>query len=442
MGKKRKYRSDRIIFQQGSANNAGLFFCLNQAHEDITMIVNMSQEQLDAISRMHNGCILCSSYGSGKSRTAIGYYYRVNGGDFTGDDFDLMKEPILKLYIITTAMKRDTQDWEKEMMPFLIKSMYDIDPVVDSWNNITKYSDVEGAFFIFDEQRAIRMGAWGKAFVKIAKHNQWIMLSATPGDTWEDYIPAFIANGFYRNITDFKRQHCILSPYIKGKIDGFVGTRKLERLRSSILVDMDYISAAEELHTNVWCSYDRMLYRRLMKERYLEETDEFIDTAAKLCYELRRIANCSGDRANMVQLIVKERKRVIIFYNYDFELEILKNIDYGSDVIVAERNGHKHEELPDSEKWVYLVNYASGAEGWNCTSTNVIIFFSQSYSYKAMVQSYGRINRRNTKYQKLYYYHLRSHAPIDDAIAKTLSEKKDFNEKKFVGNVNQDYKDL
>ena len=157
-----------------------------------------------------------------------------------------------------------------------------------------------------------------------------------------------------------------------------------------------------------------------------------IANAAEMCYSLRKIVNSDVSRQVAVLEIVEKNPRVIIFYNFDYELEILKSLYYGKKVKVAEWNGHKHEPIPESDHWVYLVQYTAGCEGWNCIKTDTIIFFSQNYSYKVMIQASGRIDRLNTPYKDLYYYHLKSRSGIDLAISRALSEKKKFNETKFI----------
>ena len=341
------------------------------------------------------------------------------------------------LYIITTARKRDTLEWDDELIPFLLSqdkklNFYDNKVVIDSWNNIKKYTDVEDGFFIFDEQRLVGSGAWVKAFYKIAKKNYWILLSATPGDKWIDYIPVFVANGFYRNKTDFNHQHVIYSRYGNfPQITGYVNEKKLNKLRDSILVDIRYIRDVEYVDEDINVDYSKDDYKLIMKTRWNYETGEPIVNAAELCYTLRRSVNSHESRIRAVKGIVKARRRAIIFYNFNYELELLRAVDWDKDFEVAEWNGHKHEPVPSSENWVYLVQYTAGAEGWNCIQTDTIIFYSQNYSYKVMKQSAGRIDRRNTPYKKLYYYHLKSKAPIDVAISRALKEKKKFNEKAF-----------
>ena len=398
----------------------------------------LKEYQRDAISRMRNGCILNGGVGSGKSRTGIAYYFFRYGGGI--DPFKPMDDLEARdLYIITTAHKRDLREWDDELSLFLLSDIPEnclgnTKVVIDSWNNIKKYKDVKDAFFIFDEQRLVGSGTWVKTFYKIAKSNEWILLSATPGDTWSDYIPVFVANGFYKNKTEFLSEHAVYSRYSKyPKIDRYVGINRLVRLRDKILVDMDFERETEQHHIDVKVEYPQSLYRYVFRERKDPETFEPIPNASELCYLLRKVVNSEPERIERIKEIVREKKKVIIFYNFDYELDILKGTFYGDGFEVAEWNGHKHQEIPKTDKWVYLVQYTAGCEGWNSTDTDTIVFYSQNYSYKVMVQACGRIDRLTTQYKDLYYYHLKSSAPIDLAIARALKNKKNFNIGKFVG---------
>ena len=402
--------------------------------------ISLRDYQLDAVNRMMNGCILCGGVGSGKSRTALAYYYKENGGVLGTNEYVPMNDVDLPdLYIITTARKRDTAEWEGELSPFLLSShpevnLYRNRVVIDSWNNISKYSSVTNAFFIFDEQRVVGSGAWVKAFLKIAKSNKWILLSATPGDTWEDYIPVFVANGFYKNRTAFKEEHMVIR-WVNGKypkIERYMGVGKLMLLRNRILIDMDFKRQTISHHEDINVEYDISKYKEVGRTRWNPYKNEPIVNASELCYVWRKIVNSDDSRQTAVLELFERHPKMIVFYMFDYELNILKNLHYGEGVQVAEWNGHKHEPIPSSDKWVYLVQYAAGAEGWNCISTDTIVFYSQNYSYKVMQQSAGRIDRLNTPFSDLYYYHLKSYAPIDIAIARALKEKKTFNETKYV----------
>ena len=408
-------------------------------------MIQLYEHQLKALSKINNGSILCGGTGSGKSITSLAYFYLQNGGEvssLTGGEYIPMDDLDLKdLYIITTARKRDTHEWEGEMIPFLMNinpelSLYPKQTVViDSWNNIKKYKDVKDAFFIFDEQRVVGSGTWVKCFLEITKNNEWILLSATPGDKWEDYIPVFLANGFYKNKTEFQREHLVYSRFSKfPMVEKYINEQRLIRLRNRILIPMKFKRKTEQHHIDIFCNYDKDLYKQTMKDRWNPYNNKPIKTASELCYTLRRIVNEDESRQLELLRILEGEEKAIIFYNFDYELEILKELTYIPETVVAEWNGHAHQPIPDSDRWVYLVQYTAGCEGWNCTKTNTVIFFSQNYSYKVLKQAIGRIDRINTVYKDLYYYHMKSRSSIDMAIGKALKEKKKFNETGWVKN--------
>lgn len=394
--------------------------------------------QMEAVKEMSNGCILNGGVGSGKSRTGLYYYFKENGGSIDPEYSPMNIRP-QDLYIITTAMKRNSLEWEGELANYLLSTkpeknmFYGNKVVVDSWNNIKKYTNVEDAFFIFDEDRVTGSGAWVKAFYKIARKNNWIILSATPGDTWMDYIPVFVANGFYKNKTEFCDEHVVYSRFSKyPKVDRYIGTGRLIRQRNKILIDMDFQRKTVPHHEDIFVEYDMVKYREAVRTRWDPFKDEPMKQASNLCYVLRKIVNTDESRLAALMEILENRPKAIIFYNFDYELELLLDLCYENAIEVAQWNGHKHQEVPDGDRWVYLVQYIAGAEGWNCIKTDTIIFYSQNYSYKIMQQASGRIDRLNTPFVDLYYYHLKSRSGIDVAISKALREKKQFNESKWV----------
>lgn len=390
------------------------------------------------MNQMTNGCILCGGVGSGKSRTAMAYYFCKECGGTIGETLSPMKNP-KDLYIITTARKRDTLEWEAECSPFLISTNPEVNfygyrhkVVIDSWNNIKKYIEVKNAFFIFDEQRVVGTGAWTHSFWKIVKNNRWILLSATPGDTWMDYMPVFVANGFYKNKTEFITRHVVYKRFAKfPQVDRYLDQRHLIRLRDQILIKMDYCNHTTSHHEIVHVEFDRDLYKTVLSQRWNIFDNLPIVNASELCYVARKVINSDCSRRDAVVQLAYEHPKVIIFYNYDYELEILRNLLYPEGTKIAEWNGHKHESIPKSDRWAYLVQYTAGAEGWNCIETDTIIFYSLNYSYKIMVQSAGRIDRMNTPFDDLYFYKLRSSCPLDLAIARALKRKQNFNESRF-----------
>lgn len=393
--------------------------------------------QMEAVKKARNGSILNGSVGSGKSRTGLFYYFKENGGWIEGSDYTPMKNP-KDLYIITTAKKRDSLEWDQELAWYRLSTnpetnYYKNKIVVDSWNNIKKYAEIKGAFFLLDEDRVTGSGAWVKAFLKIAKNNDWIILSATPGDTYMDYWAVFVANGFYKNKTEFQREHVVYSRFAKfPQIERYIGTQRLDRLRNRILIDMTVQRHTKPHHEDVYCDYDVQFYKDIFKKRWNPYKDEPIQQASSLCYVLRRIVNEDDSRQVALLELLEDHPKAIVFYNFDYEREILLNLGYAEGTKIAEWSGHAHQPVPTGSKWVYLTQYTSGCEGWNCITTDTIIFYSQSYSYKVMTQAAGRIDRLNTKFIDLYYYHFKSRSSIDIAISRALKEKKQFNETRWL----------
>lgn len=376
-------------------------------------MIELYPYQRKAVDRLHNGSVLCGKVGSGKSLTGL-FYYMENHID----------KP---LYIITVAKKRNDREWHRDF------EALGIDGVVDSWNNIEKYTDVKDAFFIFDEQRAIGYGKWGMAFIRIARKNNWIMLTATPGDVWMDWMCIFIANNFYRNKTDFVDQHVEYNPYSKfPQIRRYHKTDKLERFRKYLAVPMQDFRTTKLNRKYINADFDKDLYKSVVKNRFNPYTEEPIMNASEFTQVLRRIINTSERRRIHAKQEIMTRDKVIVFYNYTYELDILKEICQELDRAYYQWNGQKHEAIPDAETWVYLVQYTAGAEGWNCITTDTILFYSLNYSYRIMEQSEGRINRVNTSFENLYYVYLKSPASIDDAIERSIRSKKKFNERNWV----------
>jgi hypothetical protein len=373
-----------------------------------------------ALAQLKNGMILWGPTGSGKSAVAAAYYMR--------------EERPRDVFVITTAKKRDTLDWDAEFVRYGIGKERDatISGVltVDSWNNISKYADVRMGFFIFDEQRLVGSGKWVKAFLKIVKNNRWILLSATPGDTWMDFIPVFIANGFYKNRTQFIREHVVYSSYTKfPKVERYLGENRLKRLRASLLVKMPYPKLTTRHTKTVFVEHNEALLQSVIKNRWHLYQNRPIRDITELFLIMRRVVNSDPSRVRAIVELLEQHKKLVVFYTFNYELEALRGLERVT--TIAEWNGHKHEAIPEGDSWLYLVQYVAGSESWNCVETNTIVFYSLTYSYKNWHQAHGRIDRLNTPYSDLYYYILRSKSVIDAAIWRSLMAKKNFNVANF-----------
>jgi superfamily II DNA or RNA helicase len=376
-------------------------------------MIKLYKHQIDAVKNLKSGSILCGGVGTGKSLTAI-EFYKQNYKD-------------RPLFIITTARKRDSLEWHSECNKMQVKA------IIDSWNNIKKYKKTIKAFFILDEQRLVGSGVWVKSFLSISRRNKWILLTATPGDTWTDYIPVFVANNFYKNKSEFLREHAIFNRFTKyPQIDRFIEVDKLLQYKKQIVVDMWYEKQTNPISKTIQADYEKDLYDVVDKKRWNPYNERPIRNIANTCFLLRKVTNSNPTRIEILHKIYKEHKKIIVFYSFDYERDIIRSYAKNKKIKLQEWNGHNHEEVPTSQRWIYLVQYMAGAEGWNCTETNTIVFYSSNYSYRQTVQAAGRVDRLNTLYKDLYYYHITSNAPIDKAIKKAHDNKKDFNENRFL----------
>lgn len=389
-------------------------------------MIELREHQLDAVERLGHGKVLWGGVGSGKTLTVLEYYMR--------------NEAPRHIYVITTPKKRDSLDWEKEAAKFGISTAGELSIVgtlvVDSWYNVGKYLEVEDAFFIFDEQRVVGTGSWVKSFLTIAENNRWVLLSATPGDTWSDYAPVFIANGYFKNISDFRMKHVVYEPFSRyPKVRFYLSERKLERMRNNVLVEMPWTSDNRRVPNWMEMSYDVDLFHQVWKKRWHVYEDRPIKDVAELFRVMRRVVNSDPSRLDFIWDLLRKgvHDKIVVFYNFDYELEILRSL--AGDVVVAEWNGHKKEPIPAEGPWVYLVQYTSGAEGWNCTSTNATVFYSLNYSWKTTEQSQGRTDRMDTPFKTLYYYFLVTNSVPDLAIKRSLQKKEAFNERKFMDEI-------
>lgn len=383
------------------------------------IVFELLSHQEEVLPKLSSGKVLVGGTGSGKSITALAY--------FTG----LSTET--PIYVITTAKKRDGGEWWDDAMKMSLRNpMY-----VDSWNNIGKYTDINNAFFIFDEQRIVGKGAWVNHFFTIARQqNHWLLLSATPADTWVDLAPLFIANGFYANRTQFDREHVRYVRFAKfPKIDGYLDTPLLEYYRDKLYVEMPFQRSTTRVEHFHSVDFNVEEQRKLFTDRWNFHENKPLKDAGEMMRLLRRSTNSDPSRYEKVKEIMRENPRVIIFYNHNYELEILRCLMTDMDIPLAEWNGHVHQDIPQGPRWVYIVQYQAGAESWNCITTDTIIFYSLPYSYRNLKQAMGRIDRLNTTYVVLHYHILKSKSIIDRAIWRALNVKKNFQASAFKKRV-------
>lgn len=378
------------------------------------MSFELAQHQIDAVKQLHTGSVLVGDVGSGKSIAALAYFTAI--------------DPTRQIVVITTAKKRDSGEWWSDAMKMSLRN----ELIVDSWNNLKNYA-THSAFFIFDEQRVVGNGAWAETFIDIARNNPWILLSATPADSWMDLIPVFIANGFYETRAEFTNKHVRYSRYTKyPKVEDYYEPWLLEQHRASIFVEMPYLKPAVREEHIIDVDFDLEEQKQLYMGRWNIYEGLPIKDAGEMMRLMRKSVNSHRSRYDKILELSNDNPRLIIYYNHNYELEILRCLHTELDIPVAEWNGHNHQDIPMGDRWIYLVQYQAGSEGWNCITTDTIIFYSLPYSYRNFAQAKGRIDRLNTKYLVLHYYILKSRGIIDQAIWKALHRKKNFQASAFA----------
>lgn len=378
------------------------------------MTFELAQHQIDAVEKLDNGKILVGGVGSGKSIAALAYAVK--------------KHPEKRIVAITTARKRDKGEWFSDAMKMSLRQ----DLEVDSWNNLKKYEHLTDVFFIFDEQKLVGNGAWVTSFYKIAKNNPWILLSATPADTWMDLVPIFIAHGFYKNRTEFNDLHVRWARFVKyPKVDGYLDVWTLGKHREAVYVEMPYDKVAVREDHIVEVDFNREHEKLLYAARWNFYENVPVKDAGEMMRLMRQSANLDISRYEKLKEIIAEKRKVIVFYNHNPELAQLRLLMTELDIPVHEWNGHVHQDVPTGDDWVYLVQYQAGGEAWNCITTDTIVFYSLPYSYKQLEQAKGRIDRLNTPYETLHYYIFKSRAIIDQGIWRSLNRKKNFQASAF-----------
>lgn len=371
--------------------------------------------QRDAVDRMHDGCVLLGRTGSGKTMTALGYWLKVHAQQ--------------DLYVVTTPAKRDAMEWEGDSAKL---GQYLPPERVVSWNKIKDFEYLESAFVVFDEQRVSGSGKWVKSFLKIAKRNDWILLSATPGDVWIDWLPLFIANGFYRTRTQFTDRHVIWDPHTRyPRIKRYIEEDRLERCQEAICVYLASPNPISRMVHDELVSYDSRKYAEVTRKRWNPFEVRPMMDAGELCRVQRRIVLENVCREEALERLLKGHPRALVFYSYNYELEAIKAVCERLGRSYGQRNGHRHDPVPVSkEPWVYIVQYQS-ADAWNCISTNIAILYSLPYSWRQQEQAMGRIDRMNTPFDELHYYRLMTDSTIDNAILACLDRKETFNERVY-----------
>lgn len=178
-------------------------------------------------------------------------------------------------------------------------------------------------------------------------------------------------------------------------------------------------------------------YKEFMKDRIVTVDDvELVgDTVlTKRLYAKQLCGAYNKDKLDAVQdLIQSTNDRIIIFYNFNVELEALKRICSELDRPVSEVNGNvkdliAYETRSDS---VTLVQYQAGSMGLNLQKSNKIIYFTLTDRSDLFEQSKKRIHRIG-QYRPCFYYTMICKGSVEESVHNTLQKRMDYTDELFA----------
>lgn len=334
------------------------------------------------------------------------------------------------LLIVAPASKINEGGWQRTIDEHYPNIEYD----TCTYNMLgKKWSQYKDWFVIFDECHRLKnsCGVWGKAGYNLTKISAgFILLSATAiPNGWEDSINYFKMFGLAKNKTQFIRNEAITTmDYGYMEILGWKNENKLKNMWKSISRHLSKDEATDLpplVFENVYFKASAT-YKTIKKDRIYN--DVLYDNQMKLRHGLRLNTNLKNKIEYIKDFVDSTNDNIIIFYNYDEELKLLKeNIDKKTYLCNGSIKDYpKKSEWDSIKNTVTLANYKSGSEAVEFTYANIIVYFSPTESYTEYYQSYGRCYR-NGQTKKVTAYKFITDNTIEADIYKALDSKQDFN---------------
>lgn len=393
-----------------------------------SMLYNFQRQLLNSIEENY---IIAADTGTGKTMMAIHHYLKHNTG-----------EPLL---ILAPPQKIKEGGWQRELD--FVASHYNIEIPYDiiSYGVLSKrWKEYKDWFLVMDECHYVKnpTSQRGKAAINLTKQStNFLLLSATPSSNgWGDTIAYMIMFGYYKNKTQFLKEHAVYNRIDYGNgpvnvVSDYRDQEKLQKLYQSFSIKLakeDCLDLPPLVFEKVHFKPSKE-YNIIKKDRVLGE--ELFDNISKLQHGLRFYAN-QADKLKYTEMLLEgTEENVIIFYNYKQENEELKKIAKKLKKKVFEVSGSK-TNLPDKEKWtslknsVTIVQYQAGAAGIELQYANIVIFHTPTYSYQDYEQALGRAYR-NGQTKKVTVYQYITKNTIETSIYQALAAKKDFTEELF-----------
>ena len=175
-------------------------------------------------------------------------------------------------------------------------------------------------------------------------------------------------------------------------------------------------------------------YKKFMKDRVIKIDDKELtgdSTLSKRLYARMLCSAYSKDKiARLIDLVNSTSDRVIIFYNFNTELEALRKVLFDRPISIVNGQVKNLKEYENNDNSVTLIQYQAGAMGLNLQKANRIIYFSLPERSELFEQSKARICRIGQEKQ-CYYHIMMCHKSVEEKIYECLLMRKDYTDELF-----------
>ena len=391
--------------------------------------------QKELLNKIEPNYILAADTGTGKTMMAIHHYLRYGKGE--------------SLLIVCPPQKKKEGGWDREIEFVCNHYGIEIEYETLSFGMIAKrWKDYKGWFIVLDECHYAKnpTSQRGKATINLTKvSTHFLLLSATPSSNgWGDTIAYMIMFGYYKNKTQFLKEHAIYEDKYFGPkpikvVSDFKDAEKLKEIYQSFSIKL----AKEECLDLPGIVFEDVSFKSTKEYKIIEKDriltvgdDDFLyDSVPKLQHGLRFYANQEDKLKYSEMLAEGTSENIIIFYYYQEEKNELKKIMKKLKKKVFEVSGQA-TELPDKSKWsglhnsVTLVQYMAGSAGIELQYANLVVFYTPTYSFQDYEQALGRAYR-NGQTKKVTVYRYITKNTVEEAIYGALKHKRDFTEALF-----------
>lgn len=175
-------------------------------------------------------------------------------------------------------------------------------------------------------------------------------------------------------------------------------------------------------------------YKKFMKDRVIKIDDKELtgdSTLSKRLYARMLCSAYSKDKiSRLIDLVNSTSDRVIIFYNFNTELEALRKVLFDRPISIVNGQIKDLKAYENNDNSVTLIQYQAGAMGLNLQKANRIIYFSLPERSELFEQSKARICRIGQEKQ-CYYHIMMCHKSVEEKIYECLLMRKDYTDELF-----------